>query len=83
MAHAGEVSSCCWNSLGKVVASVGAYQQLRLSMWNGALIDDVTTGAAGPATCLAFSRGNKYCAIGYEDGSLPIWDLKRKVLAHR
>eukprot|EP00873_Tetraselmis_striata_P018073 jgi/Tetstr1/438337/TSEL_026904.t1 len=81
VAHGGEVTSCCWNSLGKVVASVGGYDHLRLTMWNGALIDKVATEAAGPATCLAFSRGNKYCAIGYGDGSLPIWDLKRKVVS--
>jgi WD40 repeat protein len=86
VSQGGDVSSCCWNSLGKVLASVGDYDSIRLTMWNGALIDKVATrtveGSTAPravANCLSFSRGNKYCAIGYEDGALPIWDLKRQV----
>ena len=81
--HQDNCRSVRWNHNNKVLASGGTYGRLALHYHNAGLMgvlpkeDDQTLFA--PINDLSFSRGSKLIAVGCEDCTVQVWDLKSQV----
>ena len=85
--HNDQCRSVQWNHNNKVLASGGKYGRLALHYHNAGLMGVLPKEEDGqrfaPINDLSFSRGSKLIAIGCDDHTVQVWDLKTQVRAMR
>ncbi len=62
---------------GKVIIPLNTRGQLRDVKLADGQVQDISGGHKAAVTCCALSLDDRFCAVGYADGAVGIWDIQR------
>jgi WD40 repeat protein len=72
--------ACLHNGSAVVFPGIGAH--IRIVKMADGQEEDISGGNEAPATCCILSHDDRFCAVGYSDGTVGIWNLQIKQVTH-